>query len=346
MPACSAFFFCNPTPINPQPQVLVLLLENLPVMPAVQQPLLFRRLLPLVAAIPSAAQRTRGLARLWSAVLRFDWAGGERRGERGGAAHGPRGGAAAAPAPQLQQLLLEPAVKEALTGTPGSGDIGAALAAAAAGPAPPPIYAAYREELVGSLLYVLLSHPHGVPGSVAGASAAVGASSLVTEASEMQALVESAEWLASARTALQVCMWGVVACVGWGGGWGRAFSDSRQLDATTEPQRRPCAQAHPLVVVLLVPHPRPTFILPTHPHPDPWQGTKACLGWDRVAAALTTGTSAVTDLWLQLLLATIQVAAAIKAHLAARVAEAAGAGADGAQVRPLKRGGFLFAGIP
>ncbi|KAL4423628.1 hypothetical protein ABPG77_009215 [Micractinium sp. CCAP 211/92] len=246
-----------------QPQVLVLLLENLPVMPAVQQPLLFRRLLPLVAAIPSAAQRTRGLARLWSAVLRFDWTGGERGGERGGAARGPRGGTTAAPAPQLQQLLLEPAVKEALTGTPGSGDIGAALAAAAAGPAPPPIYAAYREELVGSLLYVLLSHPRGVPGSVAGASAAVGASSLVTEASEMQALVESAEWLASARTALQ--------------------------------------------------------------------GTKACLGWDRVAAALTTGTSAVTDLWLQLLLATIQVAAAIKAHLAARVAESAGADGGGAQ---------------
>lgn len=38
------------------------------------------------------------------------------------------------------------------------------------------------------------------------------------------------------------------------------------------------------------------------------QGTKACLGWDRVAAALTTGTTAVTDLWLQLLLRTIQVA--------------------------------------
>lgn len=42
---------------------------------------------------------------------------------------------------------------------------------------------------------------------------------------------------------------------------------------------------------------------PCQPSP---QGTKACLGWDRVAAALTTGTTAVTDLWLQLLLRTIQ----------------------------------------
>ncbi|KAL4439824.1 hypothetical protein ABPG75_002825 [Micractinium tetrahymenae] len=239
-----------------QPQVLVLLLENLLVMPAVQQPLLFQRLLPLVAAVPSAAQRTRGLARLWSAVLRYDWAAAAA-GERGGAARGPRGTGSTPPAPQLQQLLLEPAIKEALTGAPGSGDVGAALAAAAAGPAAPPIFPAFREELVGSLLYVLLSHPRGVPGSVAGAAAAAGASSLVAEASEMQALVESAEWLVSAKTALQ--------------------------------------------------------------------GTKACLGWDRVAATLTTGTTAVTDLWLQLLLATIQVAAAVKAHLAARAAEADGA---------------------
>lgn len=182
----------------------MLLLDNLPLMPAVQQPLLFQRLLPLVAAIPSAAQRTRGLARLWTAVLRYDWVAAAA-GERGGAApRGPRGAGSAAPAPQLQQLLLEPAVKEALTGTQGSGDVGAALAAAAAGPAAPPVFPAFREELVGSLLYVLLSHPRGIPGSVAGAAAAVGASSLVAEASEMQALVESAEWLASAKTALQV----------------------------------------------------------------------------------------------------------------------------------------------
>lgn len=249
-----------------QPQVLVLLLENLPVMPAVQQPLLFQRLLPLVAGIPSAAQRTRGLARLWSAVLRYDWAAAA--GADKAAAAGARSGAGrvppAAPTSQLQQLLLEPAIKEAVSGMAGSGDVGAALAAAAH----PPVFPAFREELVGSLLYVLLSNPRGVASGVAASTPVAGASSLVAEASEMQALVEGAEWLGSAKVALQ--------------------------------------------------------------------GTKACLGWDRVAASLTTGTTAITDLWLQLLLATIQVAQAVKARLAARQAEVpngavAAAAADGRQ---------------
>ncbi len=56
------------------------------------------------------------------------------------------------------------------------------------------------------------------------------------------------------------------------------------------------------------------------------QGTKACLGWDRVAAALTTGTTAVTDLWLQLLLRTIQVGNMCIIHLcksSCRISQAA-----------------------
>jgi hypothetical protein len=186
-----------------QPQVLVLLLANLPVMPAVQQPLLFQRLLPLVAAIPSAAERCRGLARLWQAVLRYDWSNSaadkaaRQQQQRAGAP------APAAPPSQLQQLLLEPGIKEAISGQAGSGDIGAALAAAAARP---PVFPAYREELVGTLLYVLLSHARGTAaaGAGAGAGGPAGASSLLAEASEMQALVEGAEWLASAKTALQV----------------------------------------------------------------------------------------------------------------------------------------------
>ncbi|EFN51132.1 hypothetical protein CHLNCDRAFT_141330 [Chlorella variabilis] len=239
-----------------QPQVLMLLLAHLPVMPAVQQPLLFQRLLPLVAAVPSAAERCRGLARLWAAVLQYDWSSSAAdkaaRQQRAAAA----AATPAAPAPQLQQLLLEPGIKEAVSGQAGSGDVGAALSAAAAAAAPPPVFPAFREELVGSLLYGLLSHPRGSAAVGAGAGAA-GASSLLAEASEMQALVESVEWLASAKTALQ--------------------------------------------------------------------GTKACLGWDRVTAVLTTGTTAVVDLWLQLLLRTIQAAGAVKAHLAGRQAEAAAA---------------------
>lgn len=48
-----------------------------------------------------------------------------------------------------------------------------------------------------------------------------------------------------------------------------------------------------------------------------------------MAAALTTGTTAVTDLWLQLLLRTIQAAGGVKQRLAARRAAAQEAGGAG-----------------
>lgn len=201
--------------------MLGLLLANLRVLPAVQQPLLFQRLLPLVAGIPSAAQRTRGLAALWSAVLAYDWA--VAGGERGGGARAARGGGAAAPpTPQLQQLLLEPRVKEIVSGLPGSGDVSAMSAAAAS--SAPAVFPAFREELVGCLLYVLLSHPRGAAGAAArGGAAPAGASSSVAEASELQALSEAAEWLTSAKTALQVGLgsgrlaglWGLLRVAWW-----------------------------------------------------------------------------------------------------------------------------------
>lgn len=204
MPAASGIaltYNCPPQPI----QVLGLLLANLPVMPAVQQPLLFQRLLPLVAAIPSAAERTRGLAHLWSAVLRYDWSAAA--GDKAGAARAARAGAAAPapPAPQLQQLLLEPHIKEAVAGVQDSGNV-AAMSAAAAASSAPAVFPAFREELVGSLLYVLLSHAWGAAGAAApgAGGAAAGASSVVAEAGELQALLERAEWLASAKIALQV----------------------------------------------------------------------------------------------------------------------------------------------
>lgn len=52
-------------------------------------------------------------------------------------------------------------------------------------------------------------------------------------------------------------------------------------------------------------------------------GTKACLGWDRMMGAATTGTTAVVDLWLQLLLRCLQATATVRAQEAAdRAAEA------------------------
>ena len=220
-----------------QPRVLALLAGSLHAVPAVQQPLLFRRLLPLVAGIPQALDRTRALAQLWTAVIANDWAAGAAR----------RGSP-----PQLQQLLMEPGLREVVSGSsaspPGSATSAAAAAAAAAfsalthadglvaaaGSALP----AFREELVGTLLYVLLTHPRAAAATAAGTGGAAAASGAVAQAAALQASAEAGEWLASAKTALL--------------------------------------------------------------------GTKACLGWDRMAGASTTGTTAAVDLWLQLLLRCLQ----------------------------------------
>lgn len=227
-----------------QPRVLALLAGSLRWVPAVQQPLLFRRLLPLVAGIPQAEDRARALAQLWSAAMAHDWAAGA--GSSAGGGGGANGGRRNS-TPQLQQLLLEPGVREVVSGSPASpssatGAAGAAAAAwasltgtggmvAAAGSALP----AFREELVGTLLYALLTHPRAARATAGGGNgAAAAASGAVAQAAALQAAQEAGEWLASAKLALL--------------------------------------------------------------------GTKACLGWDRMAGASTTGTTAAVDLWLQLLL--------------------------------------------
>ncbi|KAL6785401.1 hypothetical protein ACKKBF_B00100 [Auxenochlorella protothecoides x Auxenochlorella symbiontica] len=48
------------------------------------------------------------------------------------------------------------------------------------------------------------------------------------------------------------------------------------------------------------------------------KGTKPCLGWGRMASAASPGASAVVDLWLQLLLAALRVAAGVERALAVR----------------------------
>lgn len=180
-----------------QPRVLALLAGSLRWVPAAQQPLLFRRLLPLVAGIPQAADRTAALARLWSAALAHDWAGGS--GRRG------------AP-PQLQLLLLEAGVREIISGSaasPGAAAGAATVAAggalsllsgtdnmaATAGPALPSL----REELVGTLLYVLLSHPRAAAATALGPGGAAAASGAVAQAAALQAAAEAGEWLSSAK---------------------------------------------------------------------------------------------------------------------------------------------------
>eukprot|EP00887_Chlorella_sp_A99_P000480 scaffold17.g480.t1 len=201
----------TPSAAAAQPRVLSLLAGSLRSVPTVQQPLLFHRLLLLVASIPQAADRVRALAKLWTAALVHDWGSG------GGGGNARRG-----TPPQLQQLLLEPGVREVVSGLPASPTSGSSAAAAfaaladgeqgmsaIAGSALP----AFREELVGSLLCVLLTHPRAAAVAAAGhgGAAAAAASGAVAQAAALQAAAEAGEWLASAKVALL----GTKACLGW-----------------------------------------------------------------------------------------------------------------------------------
>ena len=218
-----------------QHAVLSLLLRHLEVLPSVQRAALFSRLPPMIAAIPIAGDRVSAFYRMWSAVASFDW------GAQPITANQTRGRGPPPPVatPQIQLVLLDPHVKEAISGANND-------AASPAGPPPHPRYKdpIFREEMVGTLLYVLLTHPR--PGAVTG-DGVVAASSAVAQASAVQAASAAVDWLVTAKMALL--------------------------------------------------------------------GTKACLGWDRMAGVPSTGSTAAADLWLQLLLRCIQLSRALKAKL-------------------------------
>ncbi len=180
--------------------------------------------------------------------------------------------------PQLQLLLLDPLVKEIVSGAPSQATSPVAAGAAMGSGGRPPSARgvaalgpmasepAFREELVGSLLHVLLGHAR----ASGGPSGVLAASGAVVEASQLQWLAASVDWMATARAALQ--------------------------------------------------------------------GTKACLGWDRVTGIRSTGSTAVVDLWLQLLLRAFTVSGRIRSYLTAKGigagASAGGAGGAGGTASP------------
>lgn len=188
-----------------QPAVLATLLRGLPSLPRVQQALLFRKLPALIASVPAGRDRTWALVQVWSSTLYFDWTTNALSGV----------------VPQSQQILQDAVVKEFIAG----GSLGAK------GSTQSMRDPAFREELVSSLLYVLLMHSRG---NASLTTAPVAASNVVAAASKLQSLTERVQWLESCKVSL------------------------------------------------------------IH--------TKACLGWDRVTGLKTTGTTAVVDIWLQLLL--------------------------------------------
>lgn len=219
--------------------VLSLLLRHLEVLPTVQRVALFQLLPPMIATMPAAADRVRAFFQLWSAAAAYDWTAGVAPVLRT-----TPGAPPAAPTPQLQLLLLDRHIKDAISGTSPAAPPGSPVLEGLDPPHPRYRDPVFREELVGCLLHVLLTHPR--PAAAADDSVA-GASSAITRASVIQAASAAVDWLGSAKVALQ--------------------------------------------------------------------GTKPCLGWDRVAGIATTGTTAAVDLWLQLLLRCIQVSQGLKDRL-------------------------------
>lgn len=238
-----------------QHAVLELLLRHLEVLPSVQRAALFSRLVPMIAAMPVAGDRVSAFYRMWSAVSSFDWGAPQIT---AAPARG-RGPPPAVPTPQLQLMLLDLHIKEAISGANHD-------PASPAGPPPHPRYRdpIFREEMVGTLLYVLVTHPR--PGAVTG-DGVVAASSAVAQASAVQAAAAAVDWLVTAKMALL--------------------------------------------------------------------GTKACLGWDRMAGVPTTGSTAAADLWLQLLLRCIQLSRALKAKLGPAKAAVAAAAAAALNAAPV-----------
>ena len=233
--------------------VLELLLEHLGVIPSIQKTSMFSRIPPMVAVIPTAVERVKAFSRLWGAVLDLDW--GASASNFGTSLDTAPDSASIAKSPsQLQRMLLDPYVKAAISGAPSTIHRHSMDHAGNKNEEKMALMihhssqdAIYREELVGTLLYALLTHPRPV---AAGTSSLASASSAVAAASVLQAASAAVDWLESSRIALQ--------------------------------------------------------------------GTKACLGWDRAAGTDTTGTTAVADLWLQLLLRCVQVRHVMSEKLEAR----------------------------
>jgi hypothetical protein len=191
------------------PAVLALLLRHLGALPGAQRALLLRRLPPMIAAEPAAAERTHACLRLWLAAAQLDWAAAGA-----GAAAAAAAAAAGRPPPPapptiVAALLADPALRAVVAGAAGrapgvGGDSVPPL------PLPHPRFSDphFREELVGALLHALLTHAR--PAAAFGAPPAA-ASGAAAAAAAAQARAEAADWLGTSAAALA----GAKACLGW-----------------------------------------------------------------------------------------------------------------------------------
>lgn len=192
--------------------VLTLVLDHLDVLPNIQRASLFSGLPPMIAAVPSATDRVKSFVRLWSSVASHDWNSPLSAG-RIVMQH------ASTQIPRLQVILSDESIKEAISGN--LIDRSDASAGASFDPGmealdlPHPFYSSpiFREELVSSLLYVLLTHdrPSAAAASSNAATAVESASTAIARAYMLQSVSAAVDWLSASRIALQ----GTKPCLGW-----------------------------------------------------------------------------------------------------------------------------------
>lgn len=174
-------------------------LSHMDALPPAQQVTLFGTLPRMIATIPSARQRIKSFARLWYSVVAYDWKMNsciksiiEELSE-----------GVAVPVSEVQHILLEKHMKDCIAGIHAKDS-----------KAPHIRYydPVFREEVVGSLLYVLLTHPAPVTGLAN--SACLGktsANSALIAATGIQAAGSALDWLFTSKASLQ----NTKPCLGW-----------------------------------------------------------------------------------------------------------------------------------
>lgn len=180
-------------------------LSHMDALPPAQQVALFGKLPLMIATVPSSRQRVKAFVKLWYSVASYDWNLNsvinsiiEEKSEK-----------SSSPASEIQHILLEKSMKDCVAGLPSTDpqrkeDMHV----------PHPRYQdpIFREEVVGSLLYVLLTHPGPITGLANSTSLGqTAANSALITAAGIQAAGSALDWLLTSKSSLQ----NTKPCLGW-----------------------------------------------------------------------------------------------------------------------------------
>lgn len=192
-----------------QQGLLSMLLSHVDALPASQQAALFIKLPPMIAALPSSRQRLKSLVRLWSGVVSYEWSTeayiSTLTGVQQAESAVNRGG-------ELHKILLEKHLKQCIAGNTVIAKEGETELEGIDPPHSRYADPHFREEVVGSLLYILLNHQRPISGLSSDSSLeATSANSALVIASGIHASASAMDWLLTAKVALQ----DTKPCLGW-----------------------------------------------------------------------------------------------------------------------------------